>query len=96
MADVVRTVREFQEVVYTVGTDSLCKAVLAWLSDEHDASFSKETQVLFFEDGVTVTTRYAQGIEARQGGDGTAPSRSDESPVGSADAPKSLVERDHD
>lgn len=29
----------------------------------------------------------AQGMETRQGGDGTAPPRSDDSPVGTADAP---------
>lgn len=29
----------------------------------------------------------AQGMETRQGGDGTAPSQGDDSPVGTADAP---------
>ena len=32
----------------------------------------------------------AQGMETRQGGDGTAPSRSDDSPVAESDAPKDI------
>jgi hypothetical protein len=75
VSDVTRFVRDFQEVVYTVGPDSVQQAICAWLYDHHDASFTPETTIKFCEGGsVAVVTIFASGMEARQGGN-EVPSR---------------------
>jgi hypothetical protein len=60
MADVVRFEQDIQEVVYTVGPDSVRKAILAWLYDTQGGVFTEETELRFCSGGsVAVTTRFA-------------------------------------
>lgn len=59
MADVERFVRNTEEVVYTVGPDSVRKAILEWLGDEHAASFNETTTIKFCAGGsIAVTTLF--------------------------------------
>jgi predicted phage gp36 major capsid-like protein len=70
MADVARFVRDIQEVVYTVGPDSVRRAILSWLTDEHNAAFTDTTAIRFCAgDSIAVTTRFASGMEAPPGGE---------------------------
>ena len=58
MADVVRFVRNVEEVVYTVGPETIRRALMGWLIDQHGAGFNAETVVRFCGDSVTLTTRF--------------------------------------
>jgi hypothetical protein len=68
MADVVRFVSKIEEVVYTVGPDSLRRALLKWLCDEHGAAFNQTTMLRFCDgDSVTVTTKFPVASVDRSG-----------------------------
>lgn len=64
-SDVARFVRDYQEIVYTIGPEAVRKAVLAWLTDEHAAAFTDDTTLKFCTGGsIAVTTRFSgSGVE---------------------------------
>jgi hypothetical protein len=65
MSDVVRSVREIDEITYTLGPDEVRRAICAWLYDEHGGVFTQDTTLRFSEDGsVVVTTPFPREQEA--------------------------------
>jgi hypothetical protein len=52
--DVTRSVREIQEVVYTVSPVAVRQAISAMLYDDHGGIFTPETSVTFTEDGSAI------------------------------------------
>lgn len=56
MNDVVRTVREVEEVSYTVSPETVRKAIMAELYDNHGGSFTPETTITLCEDGSAIVS----------------------------------------
>jgi hypothetical protein len=72
MSDVVRHVRGIEEVIYTLGRESVRRAILSWLYDTQDGAFNEETELQFCEGGsAVVTTRFASADTRPAGGDAT-------------------------
>lgn len=65
MSDVVRFDSDIQEVVYTVGPETIRRAVLNWLEDNHSAVFTEETTIRFCEgNSMAVTTLFPNIADA--------------------------------
>jgi hypothetical protein len=64
MSDVQRSVRELQEIVYTIGPESVRAAICAWLYDNHGGTFTPDTSVVFCDDGSVVVTTPFEREEA--------------------------------
>lgn len=61
MIDVIRSVREVEEVTYTVGAETVRKAIMAELYDNHGGAFTPDTTITICEDGsAIVSTPYVK------------------------------------
>lgn len=56
MTDVVRSVREVEEVTYTVSPETVRKAIMAELYDNHGGVFTPDTTITLCEDGSAIVS----------------------------------------